>query len=745
MDEFTESRTATTPPADADTPSGAWVPFYEELADKLLPFRADRATLVDHVRAVYEKTGAKFPTLQAKGAELSDIDPFTVFGLFNKGITDENRRKIAGTLKELLGVRADLPDEFGGIPVLNNLNATFYTFVNDPKGRPDEIEDLWGVFAAALAYADDPGDTTRNGFIVAFDRARDIKGNRRKLCMGLYWIRPLAYLNLDNCNTSYIKEHSGLPATIAQEIGTFHELPEGEVYLGWCDAVRVELESGAYPYHDLVGLSTTAWYTSKEENERKRAENEATEATATRNAESRPVQYWLYSPGKQGSIWDECRRDGIMAIGWDELGDLGQFESQEEVPRALQKLHNTDSIFMNDAKCLWEFSHVMEPGDVVVAKRGARTIIGRGVVRGGYRFEPEREHFIHVRDVEWTHAWEWDLGHDIASKTLTNITNRPAYMDYLPGFFTDEYRIPQSDAEPADAQTLGHTPSLPPYTREDFLRDVYLEAPALDTLEHLVRHKKNVVLEGAPGTGKTFCARRLAWELMGKRDDGCIVALQFHQSYSYEDFVEGYRPTATGFELRHGAFYELCHRAEADPDRSYFMLIDEINRANLSKVLGELFGLLEADKRGEKTCLLYSNEAFSVPENLYVIGTMNTADRSLALIDYALRRRFAFFAMEPAFESRQFRAYADALGSPALDALTEAVRQLNAAVAADDALGPGFAIGHSYLCNLMPGEATAENLRRVVDFELAPLVREYWFDEPGKAEEQVEHLRAALS
>ena len=718
--------------------------FYEELADKLLPFRADRAALIERVRAVYDRTGIKFPTLQAKDAELSDIDPFTMFGLFNKGITNENRLKIAGALKDLLDVQADVPDDFDGIPVLNNLNATFYTFAGDPKGRSGEIDDLWDVFAAALAYTDSPGDAARAAFVEAYDRARDIRGNRRKLSMGLYWVRPRVYLNLDNRNTWYIQELSGLPAELVQEIGTFHEIPEGEVYLGWCDAMRAELEEGTYPYHDFVGLSATAWSISEEENEKTRAENEAAEATAARNAEARPVQYWLYSPGKQGSIWDECRRDGIMAIGWDELGDLGRFESQEEIPSALQKLYDTDRILMNDAKCLWEFSHVMEPGDVVVAKRGARTILGRGIVCGGYRFEPEREHFIHVRDVEWTHAGEWDLGHDLASKTLTNITDRPAYMDYLPGFFTDEYRISQSEAEPEDAPSSESISAIPPYTRVDFLREVYVEADDLDALEYLVRRKKNVVLEGAPGTGKTFCARRLAWELMGERDDNRIVALQFHQSYSYEDFVEGWRPTEAGFELRRGAFYELCRRAAADPGRAYFMLIDEVNRANMSKVLGELFMLLEADKRGVEVRLLYSGEAFSVPENLYIVGTMNTADRSLAMIDYALRRRFAFFRMNPAFESRQFKAYAEAQASPAFDALVAAVCRLNDEIAVDDALGPGFAIGHSYLCNLAPEEATAQNLRRIVDFEFAPLLREYWFDEPDTAEEWIGRFREAL-
>jgi 5-methylcytosine-specific restriction protein B len=220
--------------------------------------------------------------------------------------------------------------------------------------------------------------------------------------------------------------------------------------------------------------------------------------------------------------------------------------------------------------------------------------------------------------------------------------------------------------------------------------------------------------------------------------------LQFHQSYSYEDFIMGFRPTESGFELRKGAFYSFCKKAEEDPDNDYFLIIDEINRGNLSKIFGELFMLIEADKRGHEheLQLLYSDEKFSVPKNLYIIGTMNTADRSLAMLDYALRRRFAFFEMKPGFESEGFKKYQAELANPAADRLISAVKSLNSAIAEDDSLGDGFCIGHSYFANL-EGDTEAK-LSAVVEYDLIPLLKEYWFDEPDNVSRWAGKLRSAL-
>lgn len=270
------------------------------------------------------------------------------------------------------------------------------------------------------------------------------------------------------------------------------------------------------------------------------------------------------------------------------------------------------------------------------------------------------------------------------------------------------------------------------YDKADFLRDVYMDDARYEQLRAILMHKKNVILQGAPGVGKTFCARRLAWSIMGEKDDNRIEFVQFHQSYSYEDFIMGYRPEGDSFELKYGIFFRFCQKAANQPDKPFFFIIDEINRGNMSKIFGELLMLIEADYRGTKVTLAYNGMPFSVPENLYIIGMMNTADRSLAMIDYALRRRFSFFDMEPGFDTKGFSEYRESLGSETIDELVDRVKDLNAEIARDKSLGKGFCIGHSYFCGRKPTDDADSWGRQVVDFDIMPMLREYWFDDEAK-------------
>lgn len=270
------------------------------------------------------------------------------------------------------------------------------------------------------------------------------------------------------------------------------------------------------------------------------------------------------------------------------------------------------------------------------------------------------------------------------------------------------------------------------YTKEDFLNDVYVTDTKYDRYVSVLKKKKNIILQGPPGVGKTFAAKRLAYSIMEEKNDDRIEFVQFHQNYSYEDLMLGYKPCENGFEMKYGIFYQFCQKASNHPDKDYFFIIDEINRGNMSKIFGELLMLIEPDYRDNKIKLAYNGLDFSVPKNLHIIGMMNTADRSLALIDYALRRRFSFFTMEPGFDTDGFKKYQQKLNSPVFDKLIDRVKDLNDEILKDDSLGSGFCIGHSYFCNL--DTCTNEILLDIVDFDILPMLNEYWFDEPSKVE-----------
>ena len=286
---------------------------------------------------------------------------------------------------------------------------------------------------------------------------------------------------------------------------------------------------------------------------------------------------------------------------------------------------------------------------------------------------------------------------------------------------------------------------LKPYTQENFLNEVYMSEEDYTKLRLLLQNKKNIILQGAPGVGKTFSAKRLAYSMMGDIDKSRIEFIQFHQNYSYEDFMMGYRPNEDGgFELKKGVFYNFCKRAQSNPDKDYYFIIDEINRGNLSKIFGELLMLIEKDYRDTEIKLAYNGEMFCVPSNLYIIGMMNTADRSLAMIDYALRRRFSFYEMTPGFDTEGFKKYQESIGNDKFDKVVNAIVSLNHDIINDDSLGSGFCIGHSYFCSSKPNDINDLWLENIVEYDIKPMLREYWFDNDSKYQTAVEKLLDAL-
>lgn len=694
-----------------------WIKFYTEFAIKLIPFDKDRILLLIKLKKVLDEAEVNFPIMENDHTELRDICPFTVFSIFNRGITNENRRKICVGLKSEFQIEAPVPESFDGIPVLDNRKSWFFAYKD--KRRVDDIDNLWNLFARAIEY--DDNHKRKGDFIEAFNRVLLQSGIKWNITMGLYWIAPFSFLNLDSVNQNFILNNSEIVNNIEVD-GLFKKMINGNEYLQLIESCEDYFKKENSKYCSFPELSLAAW---------------------------------KYSQNKVNKCW-------LVGASWDRVNKTDEFIENE--------------IWQNgyDDKYLDEVKHV-KVGDKIVIKTtytmknnlpfeynnktaSVMDIVAIGTVTKNLKDgknlevnwnnkldEPKKWYFGSWRDtiqeIKREKSWK--------EADLLDFIFEGKEQDYNK-FLNDKTDEASELSDKIEQEVMELDKNIiNPYTKQNFLNEVFMTETDYDKLVALLKYKKNIILQGAPGVGKTFTAKRLAYSLIGTEDDSRIAMVQFHQNYSYEDFVMGYRPSENGFELRRGVFYDFCEKARNDINNEYYFIIDEINRANLSSVFGELLMLVENDYRDKHVNLVYKkDELFSVPHNVYIIGMMNTADRSIAMIDYALRRRFSFFTMKPGFESNGFMVWQHKVRNDVFDTLIEKIKKLNADIAADDSLGEGFCIGHSYFVydeKNIPANGVEAWLRNVVYYDICPMLDEYWFDDKQKSEHWQNELTGIFS
>ena len=845
-----------------------WVDFYKEFANKLLEFKNKRKELIEIIKST---PNINFP-------KIDDIDPFTVFGLIN-GQGWDFRENMIKYISEKFKITFKLIGFYWASPYYFNFNRTFY---NPSQNDKNDIENLWNFFETAINYADNNSIDNKEKFIKSYNIAKDIKGNKWKLTIGLHWIRPFNYINLDITSRKFIIENNIIP-DYANYLSN-NSIINGEEYLTICDKLLEVMKNDKYQFKDLLELSFFAsiiGYTGKSSyikenfNQSVKYDNDNDKEDLLSLAETyfgngqfeEAIKILLelleLNPNDNYILYMlaycyEEKRQYKEALKYFLKANKDWIEFYKEFANKLLEFKNNRKELINKLKSSFEYINIKTPKIFEEKDIDPFTIFGlfnkgmpdrMDIINGiAYKFQitsavpldfyrvptlfplsailfntadksknediknlwnvfeasinyadnninENREAFINAFDLakdikgnKWklTQGLYWirpfnyinldnpsrkfiienniipDYNKYLsdANKTMINgeeylticdkliesiNNNNYEFKDLTELSFSAYYTINIIQKNTDKDGNMNIENNFNKYDKNKFLQEVYITEKEYDKLEKLIKDKKNIILQGSAGVGKSYAAKRLAYSIIGEKDNERVKMIQFHQSYSYEDFIMGYRPNENGFELKEGVFYKFCKEAEMDENKEnkYFLIIDEINRGNISKIFGELFMLIENDKRGEEYALelVYKDdEKFFVPENLYIIGLMNTADRSLAMLDYALRRRFIFIDIEPAFNKPQFKNDLENknIDKDLINKIIEKFIKLNETIKSDKTLGKGYTIGHSYFCNRK--NLNKEDYEDIINYEIAPTLREYWFDNEDKAEKEIKEL-----
>jgi 5-methylcytosine-specific restriction protein B len=690
-----------------------WIPIYKEIARKLLQWEDRQSELIAFLEKL-RSDGLIITPLNDKddkGARflLKEIDPFTFMGVWNRGIRKDQRFAILEEVIKFFGIQAALPTDFSGIPLLNNQKS--WLFAYQPGRGVNDVKRLWTVFK--LALADKPLENPE--FLKAFDEALEVPNTNINLTMGLFWVRPEDFLNLDGVNREYLNI----------------KLPSGGLSSDfYVKSVRDIVKRG----QSLFEISHKAW------------EAMNGDQPVVKTEKSSNINYWMVGAYWAGSDpQDQTQRfleEGVWENGYDDkfLDEVKSINVGDKI--AIKAAITQKNNLPFDARGNTVSKMVIKAVGTVIVNRNDGTTVE---VEWDLKFKPKDWYFYTNRTTLWA------LPKNQYSDRLIDFVFFAKLQDY--DWFLEEWYGAKAKS---NLPIIGEVPAKTAYSIADIVESgIFLSEDELEQTLDRLKTKKNLILQGPPGVGKTFLARKLAYALIEEIDDDRIEMVQFHQSYSYEDFIRGYRPLpekAGTFGLKDGVFFTFCEKARKDPENEFVFIIDEINRGNLSQIFGELLMLIEADKRDSKFALplVYQrlDEArFHVPANVHLIGLMNVADRSLAMVDYALRRRFAFLSLKPQFAANSFRKWLEgrSMGSDLVRLIVERMGELNHEIATDSLLGENYSIGHSFFC---PRGDNFKELDRkwfesVVKTEIVPLLEEYWFDNAERAKQLGKNLLRA--